>query len=102
MLNLSCQSSLVVFVVFLAFNTKKLFLSFANNAMNEPINEHFDRMTKSQPMNELENANTDSGWVQFRVAILTAKFLVSGRFVKPLAVKNARRSVQRLMVNNEP
>ena len=34
-----------------------------SHAMNEPINEHFDRMTKSQPMNELENANTNSGWV---------------------------------------
>ena len=58
------------------------------NVMNEPINEHFDNMTKSQPMNELENVNTNSGWVQFRVAILTAKFLVSGRFLKPLAVKD--------------
>ena len=37
-------------------------------------------------MNELENAITDSGWFQLRVAILTARFLVSGRFVKPLAV----------------
>ena len=58
-----------------------------SQAMNEPINEHFDHMTKGQQMKELENANTDSGWIQFRVGILTAKFLVSGRFVKPLAVK---------------
>ena len=61
-----------------------------SHAMNGPINEHFGNLTKSQLMNELENANTDSGWVQFRVATLTAKCLVSGRFVKPLAVKNAR------------
>ena len=54
-----------------------------SHVMTEPMNEHFD------DMNELENANTNSGWVQFRVAILTAKFLVSGHFVKPLAVKNA-------------
>ena len=45
------------------------------------MNQYFDHM------NELENVNTNSGWVQFRVAILTAKFLLSGRFVKPLAVK---------------
>ena len=32
----------------------------------EPMNEHFD------DMNEVENANTNSGWVQFRDAILTA------------------------------
>ena len=52
-----------------------------SHAMNEPINEHF------YLVNKLENVNTNSGWVQFRVAILTAKFLVSGNFVKPLAVK---------------
>ena len=60
------------------------------HAMNEPINEHFDHMTKSLPMNELKNVNTNSSLVQFKVAILTAKFLVSGHFVKPLAIQNAR------------
>ena len=52
-----------------------------SHAMNEPINEHFHHM------NESENVNKNSVWVPFRVAILTAKFLVSGHFVKPLAVK---------------
>ena len=52
-----------------------------SHAINEPINEHFDHI------NELENVNKNSGWVQFLVAILTAKFIVSGHFVKPLAVK---------------
>ena len=59
-----------------------------SHAMNEPINEHVDHMTKSWPMNELENVNINPGWVQFRIVILTAKFLVSGHFVKLLAVKN--------------
>ena len=61
-----------------------------SHAMNEPINKHVDHMTKIQPMNELENANTDSCWFQFMVAILTAKFLVSGRFVNPWPSKYAR------------
>ena len=51
-----------------------------SHVMTEPMNEHFD------DMNEVENVNTNSGWVQFRDAILTAKFLVSSHFVGKVSV----------------